>query len=495
MTPFTRRRTTNFGPIQLNGVEMEMSTETKYLGVILDCKLRWMSHIRSKAETASISMMACRSLIGKKWGLRPKMIRYIYTAIIKPMVTYGAFVWWPRVDVQSARKELAKVQRLASLCITGAMRTTPSAALDVILDMPPLHFQVEREAMNTAWRIQQYKKYKPGDFTGHLSILGKISAFCDLEMISDVIPKTYDFEKPFETVYPTREEWTGGQVVIEEGAIAYYTDGSRKDGKVGLGVWGPGCRVRRSLGNSPNIFQAEVHAIEICARLCQRRSDLRRKHIYIISDSQSALQALESFMITSALVLECLTILKELAKRNRVTLMWVPGHEGIEGNEMADELAKKGADGSLIGPEPFCGYSLSHFKTLFTQWERRKMTQHWLTSPIGSHSRDFVFCSKKRANEVLQLSKPDLKTLVGLLTGHCALRSHMYTIGRSDTRLCRLCLEEDETARHILCECAAIARIRLQHFGERFPKPLTIRGVDPKGIVKFFNELEDLKGE
>lgn len=494
MIPFTRRKIIRLNPIQLNGITMEMSNETKYLGIILDRELKWTSHIQEKVRIASMSFMACKGLMGKKWGLKPKMIKYIYTAIIKPSITYGAFVWWPRVNVKSACKELAKVQRLASLCITGAMRSTPSVALDVLLNLPPLQFQIEKEAMNTAWKVQQVEKYKPGDFTGHLSILERMSGFCDLNLISDVIPKTYNFEKPFETVYPSREDWITGRVTMGNDVIAYYTDGSRKDGRVGLGVSGPSCRFRKSLGSSPNIFQAEVHAIELCARLCLRRGDLSRQHIYIISDSQAALQALESFVITSALVLDCLQILKELAKRHKVTLMWVPGHEGIEGNEQADELAKKGAEGHFTGPEPFCGYSHSHFKTLFRHWEERKMIQHWQTLPIGSHSRDFIHCSKKRSEMILQLNKKDLKTLVGLLTGHCGLRNHMYNIGKSETRTCRLCLEEDETARHVLCDCVAIATLRLRHFGEGFPKAHTLSEVDPRGIIQFFEELDDLKG-
>jgi hypothetical protein len=33
------------------------------------------------------------------------------------------------------------------------------------------------------------------------------------------------------------------------------------------------------------------------------------------------------------------------------------GHEGPEGNEMADQLVKFGAECLLIGPEPACGIS------------------------------------------------------------------------------------------------------------------------------------------
>jgi ribonuclease HI len=48
----------------------------------------------------------------------------------------------------------------------------------------------------------------------------------------------------------------------------------------------------------------------------------------------------------------------ELAKHNRVQLIWVPGHEGIAGNETADQLAKVGAEHPFIGPEPACGISI-----------------------------------------------------------------------------------------------------------------------------------------
>ena len=72
-------------------------------------------------------------------------------------------------------------------------------------------------------------------------------------------------------------------------------------------------------------------------------------------DSQAALRALSSQKVTSRLGVECLDTLSALASRNEVTLVGVPGHCGVLGNEKADELARQGAAKPLLGPEPALG--------------------------------------------------------------------------------------------------------------------------------------------
>jgi hypothetical protein len=72
---------------------------------------------------------------------------------------------------------------------------------------------------------------------------------------------------------------------------------------------------------------------------------------------QAAIKALDSYQINSKLVWDCHRSLEQLAEHNRVQLILVPGHKGIDGNEIADQLAKLGSECPFIGPEPACGIS------------------------------------------------------------------------------------------------------------------------------------------
>jgi ribonuclease HI len=101
----------------------------------------------------------------------------------------------------------------------------------------------------------------------------------------------------------------------------------------------------------------------------------KNMNIYILSDSQAAIQALDKYQITSKLVWDC--HLMQLARHNRVQLIWVPGHEGIVWNETADQLAKTGSEHPFIGPEPACSISVGVAKKAVTDWTSRKHKEYW----------------------------------------------------------------------------------------------------------------------
>ena len=80
---FTHKRNPDLGFLSMNGSKLELSKEARLLGVTLDSKLTWKPHITRKAITA---LMQCRQIVGKTWGIKPSMTKWICTAMIRPII-------------------------------------------------------------------------------------------------------------------------------------------------------------------------------------------------------------------------------------------------------------------------------------------------------------------------------------------------------------------------------------------------------------------------
>jgi hypothetical protein len=63
-----------------------------------------------------------------------------------------------------------------------------------------------------------------------------------------------------------------------------------------------------------------------------------------------------------------------------------------------------------------------------------------------------------------------------------------------DDPICERCLEDDELATHILCDCEALANLRFRHLGQFFMDPGDYYGAPINKVLHFIRNVGLIKG-
>jgi len=149
--------------------------------------------------------------------------------------------------------------------------------------------------------------------------------------------------------------------------LKVYSDGSDVDGGVGAGavLYRGGREVKRVgyyLGKSEEhtVYEAELVGMIMGLEMIQREERVWRASLCL--DNQAAIQATAKGSTEDAaqsIVLEVEHAYNQLKSKHgeaKIKICWVPGHEGVVGNEASDERAKEAARGGGSPPD-----DLPHF--------------------------------------------------------------------------------------------------------------------------------------
>ena len=198
--------------LMINGSKIELSDSVKYLGVILDNKLNFNKHIDEMVSKCKRTIFAVKRAVGKKWGLKPHMLNWIYKTLIIPKVTYGCIVWGVHTTL-SQRNKIETIQRLMQSLITRCRQGTPKDFLNVMLNMPSLSDKIEEATLKRAITLKgeghwSFDDYRPDNYQTNQQ---KIDTYLkqlhiDPRVKTDrIIPKN-NLKKAFKIVIPEKDK-------------------------------------------------------------------------------------------------------------------------------------------------------------------------------------------------------------------------------------------------------------------------------------------------
>ena len=238
------------------------------------------------------------------------------------------------------------------------------------------------------------------------------------------------------------------------------------------------------LGNYATVFQAECMAI---VNGIEKHSPNLTDNLTILTDNQAVVHALADNTTTSKTVKTLKECLNTLGSKRQVRVKWIRAHVGHYGNEIADQLAKRGSQTPTHGPEPLVPISKALLKSAVLDSMTKEWNNRWQNRTDARQTA--IFYPKidlKKSSCLWRLSKDSIGKAVRALSGHDFRTRHSAILEKTLPPSCRLCKMEEETASHLILHCPKLNHFRAQVFGS-YTKDI-VRTWKAKQVVAFISE-------
>ena len=381
--------------LKLDGVEIPVVDQYKFLGVIFDRKLSFIPHIDYSKGKCHKALQPLRVVAHTDWGADKSTLLKLYKSLVRSKLDYGCFIYG------SARKSCLRcldfIHHMGLRLALGALRTSPVESLYVEANEAPLSLRREKLALqyftklqscpsNPAFECTINPKYK--DLFARKE--SAIPSF-GVRMQSVLDNSNILNENVHETVIPEVPPWTQPRVNLDlihvrkthhllvlfkkyneikdehSYCTPIYTDRSKDNDRAGCAAIINNISIR--LPSNASIFTAEIKAIDLALDAIAESED---DHFIIFSDSLSVLSSLENKNLDNPLVVNLLHKLHWLSIAHKtICFCWIPSHIGIRGNETADVTAKESLDFNITSQVPYTDLKPHINSFIANKWQER----------------------------------------------------------------------------------------------------------------------------
>lgn len=442
--------TTDDGP-------METVKTAKLLGISLDSRFRLWKHIEVTKRNLARSNRILAVLGGHlAAGARTTMLM-AQRAIVQSRLFFG----WGLVSSasESRRNRLEACYNAGIRSASGAFKSSPILAIMAEAGELPFRYQEALTLINKGTQIQALAE--PGVeravFARAQARFGELTNH-ELPDVARVL-RTSDraWNEP-----PPKIDWrmhemvragdSTAKVAAAFGEIAQdylshrkiYTDGSLKDEIVGAGVVDGDTHSTFRLPEQCSVFSAEALAI---VKALENSSNYDSR-LAILSDSLSVLGAVEGGFSKHPWVQQ----IEQLISGRDVTFIWIPGHTGISGNDLADEAAKRANELDPVdAPVP---------KQDLLRWAQEKIRAAWDQEWFGYRDMSLRRIKPTTTAGRDRSDQEEQRALTRLRIGHTRLtHSETFKTGAKSCSTCGVPL----TVAHILLDCHRYDAERNKH--------------------------------
>ena len=238
----------------------------------------------------------------------------------------------------------------------------------------------------------------------------------------------------------------------------FYTDGSKinKDNDVGaasLAHLSNSC-ILLKLPPETSIFTAEATALRETLKFILEQ-EIKIANVFI--DSQSLLKAIcsSSFKNQNSYLIHEIKELLIISRKSNllITLIWIPSHKGIPGNELADSLAKEAIK---IGEKiefkiPYSDLN-SKINSKFKKFHLTRLKN--IDTDKGNYYFDNFFQEKNHTwFKYSPYTRRHIVTIIRLRSNHHSLQESLHRKNIISSPLCTFCNSAEGTIDHILWIC------------------------------------------